>query len=97
MILHEIGHVVNPPPTATMNTTADIADLLALGTTTAQRQEVFADDYARHCGYKETVASGLEKLARLQPNEFDNANVRRRIERVRDHDDINRNLLPIAP
>ena len=95
MILHEIGHIVNPPPAATLGTTDDVADMLAGGRTTAQRQELFADDYARHCEKGEAVASGLERLMALQPNEFSNQDVRRRIQRIRVGEHVNRNLAPI--
>jgi Zn-dependent protease with chaperone function len=90
MLLHEIGHIVNPP-----NTDSDdaLVEMAANDSAWIQRQETCADDYARHCGYGDEIVSGLEKLANLQREDFATDEVRRRIERIKKNDQLNLNLL----
>ena len=61
-LLHEIGHRVNPLPYMEAIT----AELSKIGADQAtkppNRDELFADDYVRHCGYSKHLLSALRLL-----------------------------------
>lgn len=77
MLLHEIGHVVNPPPTS------PVQDSYMEGLDPTEKPHEFAaDDYARHCGYGESLVSGLQALIKIDPQSFETDLTRRRIARI---------------
>ena len=89
-LLHEIGHVVNLP-------TPGIFDFDYMMQLKGVREdEVFADDYARHCGYGTDFADALELMKQAEPASFDTEAVKYRIERIRTESQLNRNLTNLA-
>ncbi len=65
-LLHEVGHRVNPLP----DMEAMIAELSKVGadqaTKPANRDELYADDYARHCGANEPLKTALLQLMTIR-------------------------------
>lgn len=105
-ILHEIGHIVNrepEDPQITDKTQEDcIADLfLALreqdnpSDTPAGISELYADDYARYCGFSDQLGSGLRLLYEIRRN-FQIQSTRERIARLEaDERPLLLNLIPL--
>lgn len=88
MILHEIGHRINrwhPPrdPAERMIETKRRGKFAV---------EFDADDYARHCGFGDHLANGLQKLGRSGLPHFDAEVNRQRIGRIKDSADIQRHF-----
>lgn len=92
-ILHEIGHIVNREPEdlqITDKTQEDcIADyFLALkeqdnpSDTPAGISELYADDYARHCGLVDSLRGVLQSLREGYPDLFENQVTRDRLTRI---------------
>lgn len=81
VILHEVGHRVNP----LTYMDAMIAELAKAGadqaTKAANRDELYADDYARHCGYSAHLKTGLNLLMALRES-FRTQSTRERIARL---------------
>lgn len=88
-LLHEIGHVVNAPVPGVLN---GEFHLHMIG---VAEEEVFADDYARHCGYGADFANALEVMIQVEPQTFKNEAVKIRIERIRSNAQVYLNLLPL--
>ena len=87
MLLHEIGHPLNKPKPQYQSHQVGSADWL-VGKMEYEDNKVMeheADDYARHCGFGEAIASGLEKLKAFEPAKFNNPEVDRRIQRIREN------------
>jgi hypothetical protein len=77
-ILHEIGHVVNPnPPSGVSNCGEAGAEI-----TLAMLREMYADDYARFCGFGNEIASSLKKCSEKNPSEFKPDQIEARIRRI---------------
>jgi hypothetical protein len=77
VILHEIGHVVNPPqPSLTPN----YMDALRYGR--EFDEEICADLYAARCGYGEAFASALKLMRQQGIYGFDSGAVSERILRL---------------
>lgn len=77
-ILHEIGHVVNPyPPSGVPNSGESSAEH-----SPTMLREMYADDYARLCGFGNEIASSLKKCSEKNPNEFMPDQVEARIRRI---------------
>lgn len=105
-ILHEIGHIVNREPEdsqITDKTQEDcIANLfLALreqdnpSDTPAGISELYADDYARYCGFPDHLGSGLRLLYEIS-NNFQIQSTRERIARLEaDERPLLLNLIPL--
>lgn len=85
MLLHEIGHVVNRPPTLSQPTTPEE---YALYINRGQREEFAADDYACRCGYGASVASGLQVLQFADPQHFQTRLIDDRIARIAGSDGL---------
>lgn len=81
-LLHEIGHVINPPKDSYMAKSCV--------------HEYYADDYVRHCGFSEDLTNCLEVLRRLDPISFDSDLTMQRIRRIRDNEPLLLNLSPIS-
>lgn len=88
IMFHEIGHIVNPAPpeASTISKSGDewMEDYLSAmdpGRSPASPSELYADDYARHCGFHEALISVLKKL-REQKESFKTESILQRIERV---------------
>lgn len=88
-LLHEIGHVVNAPVPGFLN---GEYRLHMIG---VAEEEIFADDYARHCGYGNAFADALEVMIQAEPKTFNNEAVKYRIERIRSNAQVYLNLLPL--
>jgi hypothetical protein len=82
LLLHEIGHVVNPPKNYNPADTSE--------------SEFYADDYVRHCGFAEDLANCLEVLMRLDPDGFDFELTMMRINRIKNDDTLLLNLFDIS-
>lgn len=81
-ILHEIGHAVYD-----MKPKMSRIDALKTGHYVAHMNseaeaENAADDFAHEMGFGKHVASGLNTLARIMPEKFNNEEVRERIKRM---------------
>ncbi|WP_395745116.1 hypothetical protein [Prosthecobacter sp.] len=86
-LLHEIGHVVNAPVPGFLN-----GDYM-LHMIGVAEDEIFADDYARYCGFGNDLADALEVMMQTEPRTFNNEAVKYRIQRIRNNAQIYRNLL----
>lgn len=90
MFLHEIGHVVNPPPSQPAGLVLGGDPALwfvqqkRIKDDAVEQAEMMADEYARGCGYGVAIASSLEKLVAFAPKIFDLAQVQRRVQRMKD-------------
>jgi hypothetical protein len=78
-VLHEIGHVVNPPNGYQMD---------------GKSGELCAD-YARHCGLGEPLESCLIRLKTLDPEGFDTELTNERIERINRGVALDLNLISV--
>lgn len=76
IILHELGHLVNPPPNDTDTYVS------CMGGGASSEDEIFADDYALHCGYGREFAEALKLMSEQGIYGFDSPGVRKRIERL---------------
>lgn len=88
--LHEIGHAVNPPIKGSFGW-----DYM-MHLNQVNEDEIFADDYARHCGNGIDFAEALDLMRQFEPRSFDTKAVEYRIERIRSNAQVYLNLLPIA-
>lgn len=77
IFMHEIGHVLNPPPTGP-NT--NYVDALAYGD--KFDEEVSADQFAVACGYGQSFASALKVFRERGTYGFDSDAVAERIRRL---------------
>lgn len=59
VILHEIGHTLNPPPALTEE--QQIEEWAHDSTLTPDRSEVYADKFATECGYGHDFANALKR------------------------------------
>lgn len=87
MLLHEFGHYLNKPKPQYQGHPFGSAEWLA-GKMEYDDNKVMeheADDYARHCGFGDAIASGLEKLQTFEPGKFNNSEIDRRIQRIREN------------
>ena len=75
--LHEIGHIVNPPRKESIDIDGTMK---AVG---LMECEVYADDYARYCGYGADFAEALEAMQVHSPKTFSGTAIDRRIQRIR--------------
>lgn len=87
--LHEVGHVINAPVPGFLD---GEYRLHMIG---VAEEEIFADDYARHCGYGNAFADALEVMIQAEPKTFNNEAVKYRIERIRSNAQVYLNLLPL--
>ena len=90
-LLHEIGHVVNPPIKGIFDPDYYLMQLKGV-----KEDEVFADDYARHCGYGADFADALECMKQQEPGTFDTDAVKYRIDQIRTEAQVYLNLLPLV-
>ncbi len=90
-LLHELGHVVNLPIPGIF----DFDYLMQLNG--VKDEEVFADDYVRHCGYGIDFAEALEAMMEIEPHTFRTTAVNFRIKRIRENTQLNLNLLADSP
>ena len=89
-LLHEIGHVVNVPVRGFLNG-EHMLHMIGVA-----EEEIFADDYARHCGYGNDFADALEVMMQAEPKTFNKEAVKYRIERIRSNARIYLNLSPLV-
>lgn len=102
MILHEIGHVLNPVPRQISDSglprgadpAAWIVQQKHRKAESLEQTEMSADEYARVCGYGVEIASSLEKLVAFAPKLFELTQVQRRVQRIKD--DITVSILPTS-
>lgn len=85
-LLHEIGHVVNPPHDTPERMMAPNPD----------DDEFYADDYARHCGLGSELEACLKKLQALDPVGFGDPAISRRINRIETGEPLLLNLSPLS-
>lgn len=71
MLLHEIGHKLNPPP--------PVEAYLSLN------EEFWADDFARACGFEEAILSSLEAMKRYYPTTCSSDDLTARAGRIREN------------
>lgn len=85
MLLHEIGHIVAPPPPKPNSPTGqrNIACYLEALAKKPSDDEVCADQFASHCGYAEHLAEALAAMLRLGVPGFDEGITKKRIELLR--------------
>ena len=96
VLLHEFGHHVNPPPKPT-DDAALIASWgrLASGSNHLSEDELFADDYARHCGFGFHFANAMEKMKNIGVPGFDHPSIDERIGLLRTTSEPRLNLAPL--
>jgi hypothetical protein len=83
-ILHEVGHAINLPKPRTGN---DLyvykMETSEAGTSLPTDDEVYADDYARFCGYGDDFAEALSLMRERGEYGFDSLAIQTRIDRLR--------------
>jgi hypothetical protein len=85
-LMHEIGHVVNRPPSTT----------LALMGGNPDESEFYADDYARHCGLGAELGACLKTLCVIDPQGFGDPVIQRRICRIESNEKLLLNLSSVS-
>lgn len=81
ILLHEVGHVVNPLDAIDEYLTSLSKIGANQATKPANLDELYADDYVRHCGYSNHLSSGLRKLSEVR-EVFRIQSVRDRVARI---------------
>lgn len=102
ILLHEVGHRVNPSPkvdddpySADLYVDALLKLDLDQKTKPANRDELYADHYARHCGYSDHLEDGLRLMYEIREN-FRIQSTRERIARLEaDERPLLLNLTPL--
>ncbi len=95
MLLHEIGHHLNKPTPQCKEYPSMSPEWFA-GQMEYKAQRMIeheADDYARHCGFGDAIASGLDKLRRIEPMTFGGKDIESRIQRISGNSPLRLNLL----
>ena len=86
VLLHEIGHVVNP------RTETSIDHDFTMGLIRLNEHEIFADDYVRFCGYGEDFAESMEVMISRDSIRFDTSSSKKRVELLREDRQLHLNL-----
>ena len=89
MVLHELGHHLNAPPAARSGMDAWVQ---ALSKPEIDLGELYADDYARHCGYGAEFRSAMIKFREGGRFGFDGEEIGRRIGKLGEDRELMFNL-----
>jgi hypothetical protein len=100
-IIHDVGHIVNPEPAEEhwtekpeVERTDGYLEAMAPNEAPVAVTELYADDYARHCGLRAELQSALKNL-KLVSHRFCSTSTGERIRRIEDAEPLRLNLRPL--